>query len=479
MTGLGVPNTLVDAQAALRSRRWSVEGLTDWCLTRAAELAPFNGFLDIERDLAMRSAERVGVALRAALVETPPQPVPGLTGIPLAHKDLFYRPDRAPGCASRVIPPPHPGLEATVLSRLRLAGAIDLGPLNLSEMAYGPTGHNAFTGAARNPWNADHATGGSSSGSAVAVAGGAAFGSLGSDSGGSIRTPASWCGLSALKPSRGGLSLAGTMPLAPDLDSIGLMARSARDLVELYTCLSGPDKADPRTLGARAWDADGYARAQLAPVRLAIVDEWFHEQLSLDVAAGLDRARSVWATALGARVVSAQWPDLGLLVRYAGLVMAWQAWHTHAPLFERQDGLYTPNVRARLLRGADIADAEYREAHDAIPRHAQTALDRVFRHADVLLLPCNPTAAPRLDASDVGASPAMMVQVDAITRCLRPFNYLGFPALVLPCGISTDGLPFGFQLVGRPGEEARLLALGVRWQGVTDWHRLHPPGLEM
>lgn len=478
-----IPETLLAAGAALRSGEWSSEALCEWTLDRAHAIAPLNAFVALEAQAAQAGAAAADRIRRAQGSSPDAAPLPALHGIPLAHKDLFYRPDRAPGCGSRAPAPPHPGLEATVLARLRTAGALDLGPLHLSEFAYGPTGHNAALGPARNPWNPDHVTGGSSSGSAVAVATGAVYASLGSDSGGSIRTPASWCGITGLKPTRGAIALTGTMALAPTMDSIGILARSAEDIAMVFARLAGSDGMDAATRGAPPYSPDAVARALQRVPRLGIIDHWFDEDLDGDIALGLDAIRHCWAEQFGARVVSARFPGILECVAHARTVLLREAWRTHEPLLERHDSLYSSGVRARLMAGSEIEQGACQAALQAMPGLLQQLADHAFKDADVLLLPCNPGTAPRIDQTDLGASvdpaPALLRQVDAITRCLRPFNYLGLPSLVLPGGFDRQGLPFGFQLVGKPFQEASLLALGMRWQTQTDWHRHAPPGYPM
>jgi aspartyl-tRNA(Asn)/glutamyl-tRNA(Gln) amidotransferase subunit A len=473
------PATLEAALAALQDGSWSSQGLCEWALERAQSITGLNAFVAVEGQSAEADAARSDRRRRTATAPDAPSRL-ALDGIPLAHKDLFYRPDRAPGCGSRAPAPSRPGQEAAVLTRLRSSGALDLGPLHLSEYAYGPTGHNAAIGHARNPWNVERVTGGSSSGSAVAVATAAVYGSLGSDSGGSIRTPASWCGVSGLKTTRGTIPLTGTMALAPTMDTIGIIARSAADLALILAAVAGPDGLDGASANVPGWSADAFELAQRKSVRLGIVDEWFHDGLSPAIATGLDRIRQQWGDALGARVVAADLPGLARIVANARTVLLHEAWRTHQPLLEQHDAQYSAGVRARLLAGSEIDVAEYREARTVLPTLLQGTLDTSFGDADVLLLPCNPGTAPRIDETDLGAmqdpGPAVLKQVDGITRCLRPFNYLGLPALVLPGGEDNDGMPFGFQLVGRPGAEAALLALGMRWQTHTDWHRRAPPG---
>ncbi|MDE3011665.1 MAG: amidase, partial [Pseudomonadota bacterium] len=328
----------------------------------------------------------------------------------------------------------------------------------------------------------DRATGGSSSGSAVAVAIGAAFASLGSDSGGSIRTPASWCGICGLKPTRGAIPTTGVMPLSATMDSVGIMARTAADLAAVFPLLTGADGMDAQARGAVAWEESALERALATQPRLGVIDRWFEEDLSEDVASGLDAIRRTWAEELGARVVSADFNRIAETVAHARTVLLREAWDTHEPLLEHHDSLYSAGVKARLLAGSEIDPAALRAALEALPGLQQALLDQAFRNADVLLLPATPTTAPRIDQTDLAAitdpAPAILRQVDGITRCLRPFNLLGVPSLVLPGGMDREGMPFGFQLVGRPGAEASLLGLGMRWQAATDWHQRRPPGWE-
>ena len=473
------PFSLLGAQAALRDGRWKMEALAEWCLARAADTAHLNGFVGVDPAPVLRDARAAQGRWQAWQQAPGALPPTVLNGIPLAHKDLFYRPGRVPGCGTRVPVATQGDLEATVLTRLRQAGALDLGPLNLAEFAYGPTGHNALLGTARNPWNADHVCGGSSSGSALAVSSGAVYASLGTDSGGSVRTPASWCNVTSLKPTRGAISLAGVMPLSPSMDTVGLLARQASDLAVLFALLAGADPADARTAGSLTWQGERFAAARRQPLRLGVIDAWFHDQLAPAVAGGLDAARAVWAGALQARVVSVRVRALDLLARRARTLLLAEAWHTHQPLVEQHDSRYDPAVLRRLLAGAALDPGEVQDARAGLSASQADFIEQAFADADMLLLPCTPTAAPRIDASGTGATPDMLARIDGITRCLRPFNYLGLPAMSLPAGFDASGLPFGLQLVGRPGSEAVLLATGERWQQVTDWHLRRPPGLDL
>ncbi len=472
-----VPFGLLDAQTALRSGAWRAEALAEWCLERARATASLHGFVELAVEPTLAAARAAQARWQAWQTVPASAPPTVLNGIPLAHKDLFYRPGRAPGCGSRVPVPALRDCEASVLVRLRLAGALDLGPLNLSEFAYGPTGHNRLLGTARNPYNPDHVCGGSSSGSALAVASGAAYASLGTDSGGSIRTPASWCNLTGLKPTRGAISLAGVMPLSMHMDTVGLLARQAIDLAALFALLTGADPSDPRTANAVPWDGEAFASARARPIRLGVIEEWFYDDLSPAVAAGLDAARSLWSGPLQARVVAVRVKALDQLMRRARTLLLAEAWHTHRPLLERHDSLYDPRVLQRLLVGATIESGEVQDALAALSVSQAGFVEQAFADADVLLLPCTPDVAPRVDASGPEATADMLRRIDGITRCLRPINYLGLPALSVPAGFDTQGLPFGMQLVGRPGSEALLLALGERWQAATDWHRRAAPGL--
>ncbi|GAB4071876.1 amidase [Ancylobacter sonchi] len=430
-------------------------------------------FTDAERRLRHLNAfvrhdgEEAGAAVEAA-------PEGPLGGVALAHKDMFHRDGRVTTCGSRLFADVVAEGTATVLQRLDVAGALDLGTLHMAEFAHNSTGHNAFLGPARNPWNPAHITGGSSSGPGVAVAAGLAHGALGSDTGGSIRLPAHFCGVTGLKPTSGLVSRAGAMPLSFSLDTIGPMARSAEDVAALLAPLVGADRRDPTAEPAPGAD---YVTACAAPVgglRVGLPTAFYTDGLSPDVAGALEACVRVLER-LGVELRPVELPDQdGLSAAQLVLVASEAASQHRERLFT--DAPYDPQIRNRLLNGLGYSAQDYLQAlrgrGAALAAHL-AAIDGL----DAVLTPVAPFDAPTLAETDIGGGPDAEALIQSISRFMRPANYLGVPALAFPAGFSRRGLPVGLQLVGRPFGEPALLALVAAYQRQTEHHRQMPPGV--
>ena len=349
---------------------------------------------------------------------------------------------------------------ATLLKRLDRAGAIDLGTLNMSEFAFHPWGANRLRPPPANPWDARRFAGASSGGSAAAIAGRLVFGSLGSDSGGSIRCPAAFSGIVGLLPTPGLLSRYGMALTSPTLDQPGPMARSVRDIARLLNVLAGRDPADPATRRRPVADYErglgrGLRRLRVAfaPETLATIDPALRPVL----ARALDTLRSA-----GVRIVEIPLPSVFTAAHAdAGTVFLFEAARTHARVLSRHADELHPEIRARIERGRAIPRGHYR---DALARRAATAAafaDHVFRRAPAFLLPAAPIVAPTL-AALAGPDPALAAADPG--RFTRAFNYLGLPALAVPAGLTADGLPVGLQLIGPPFAEATLLRIGAAFE---------------
>ena len=475
--------SLSDAARALAARQLSADELLQSCLQRIAQWQPqINAFVALESEMAMR-------AVQTPQSSSNDQP---LQGIPLAHKDMFNRLVdgvlRRPGCGARPnvndvedCSPVALALSASmkpasVLQRLSAAGTLHLGPLNMAEYAYGPTGHNAHTGDCRNPWNTDYITGGSSSGSAAAVAAGLVFAALGSDTGGSIRAPAAICGVTGLKPTWGRVPRTGAMPLCHSLDTIGPLARSAEDCARLLALIAGPDGHDP-LVQQPVPDAESLLRAPAGGLRLGVARA-FIDAAEPAVAAAMNEALQCFR-ALGVTLVEVpsavfDLPHLDALSAHAMLILQAESSAQHAARLRVDAQHYSSVVRGRLEAGFAIPAAVYLETlrfrAAALRRFCDSALQQV--HA--LLLPAMPITTPTLIETGPAGGAAMPARIDALTRWLRGFNYLGVPALVLPCGQDPHGLPIGMQLVARPYDEAALLGAAQLFQSASEFHRMRP-----
>jgi len=454
--------TLGEAAAAIRDRKLSSVELTAALLERIEAWQPkINAFVRIEADSALEVARACDAALARGDAKGP------LHGIPLAHKDMYYSAGKPAGCGSKVREGWIAPATSTAVARLEAAGSFRLGALHMAEFAYGPTGHNPYLGHARNPWDSERITGGSSSGSGAAVAARLVPAALGSDTGGSIRLPAHFCGVTGFKPTYGRVSRANAMPLSFTLDTVGPLARSADDCALVMQAIAGPDPLDPTTTGAPAWNGD-VAGGSPGALKIGVPTGFYVDDLEADVANALDAALTTLRS-LGAHIVKVDLPDQTAVAAAALIVLAVEATAAHAPWLRERADDYGMQVRARLENGLAYSAVEYLEAlrwrGPALAAHLEAIGD-----VDVIIAPASRAAAPTIAETDVGGGPNAEATIVAITRFMRPVNYLGVPSLVVPAGRSQGGMPIGLQLVGRPFRDERLIALGRAFQAATEHH---------
>jgi len=391
-----------------------------------------------------------------------------LSGIPLAHKDMFYRAGKVSNCGSTIRRGWVASETSTALERLDAAGALQIGTLNMSEFAYGPTGHNDHWGDCRNPWNPDYIAGGSSSGSGAAVAARLVFGALGSDTGGSIRIPAAACGVTGLKTTWGRVSRHGAMPLSHSLDTIGPLARSAEDCARILQAIAGFDPRDP--VSSRDPVDDYVLKLKKTDLKIAVSTGWIERHAEPEVAS------AVLGAARFFRAVEAEPPAFDTLSAHCITVMQSEASAQHAQWMRERPGDYSSAVRARLEAGFAVPAAAYLEALRLRGAWLERFCSTTLAGADLYLLPAMTCRVPTREQTGPRGGPDMPRLLAEVTRLTRWVNYLGVPALVLPCGFDSRGLPIAVQLVGRPFAEATLLAAGHAFQRETDWHRRTPAG---
>lgn len=460
--------SLTELAARLDRAEISSRELVDACLARIAALdAGLHAFIDVYADDARALADAADLERRARVARGP------LHGIPVALKDLleFEGRQTTAGAASwrgRIS-----DCTATALTRLVDAGMIPLGKTHLVEFAFGGWGRNQPMGAPRNPWDlaVHRVAGGSSSGSAVAVAAGMVPVAIGSDTGGSIRIPASLCGITGLKPTYGLVSLYGAIPLSSRLDSLGPLGRTVDDCALVTAAMAGRDPHDPATLVAPAVDL---VAATQAPIDIrglrvaALASEQFPAYIDDEVVrarhAALDTLR-----ALGANVEEVRVPiDFDDIAARVGKLLAAEAFAYHRAYVEDASVPLDPWVRKRILGGKGMLAADFLADLSAM-RRAQAGFAAWMRGCDVLLTPTLPITAKVHDEVDEATAP-----LAAFTRAV---NYLGACGLSLPAGFSRTGLPIGVQLVGAPFGDAMLVRVGRAFQAETDWHLRRPGGL--
>jgi aspartyl-tRNA(Asn)/glutamyl-tRNA(Gln) amidotransferase subunit A len=464
--------SLTAARDALAAGELSSVELTQAALARAHAMQPdYNAFIRIDDDSALAQASAMDTQLAKGCGGA-------LTGIPLAFKDMFYRKGQVSTCGSRLRQDWQAPVTAHVLDRLDQAGAVTLGTLNMTEFAYGPTGQNAWTGDARNPWNPQCISGGSSSGSAIAVAARMAYGSLGSDTAGSVRMPAALCGITGMKTTYGLVSRFGCMPLSSSLDTVGPLTRNVQDNALLLSLIAGGDARDPATLAFQQLPASDYLTCAATPqvdrplngLRIGLPEGYFDQHLHSAIARILSQAAAILAEA-GAELVAIPMPDELDAINATGVLLNWgDVISVHgAHLRERIEEL-SPQTRGRMEVALGATAQDYLDAQRLRGVMLKTFCAEVFTACDVLLAPVLSMATPLLKEVDVNGGPAMMTILDEITRLTRPANVLGLPALTLPCGALEDRMPVGMQLMGRPFSEALLYRVGAAFEQRTEWH---------
>ena len=434
--------TLAQAQEALRRRDLGLEELVASCMKRIERWQPrLNAFIDV--------------------FEEAPR------GVPLAHKDMFYRAGRVSNCGSKILRGWVAGETSTALSRLDAAGFGQLGTLNMSEFAYGPTGHNEHWGDCCNPWHTDSITGGSSSGSGAAVAARLVYGALGSDTGGSVRLPAAACGITGLKTTWGRVSRAGAMPLSHSLDTIGPLARSAEDCAILLQAIAGHDPLDPVS------SREPVAQLKETRLKIGTSTSWIERNAHPEIAAAVLAAVDVFRKG-GHQVVEVEPPDFDTLSSHCLVVMGAEASAQHIQWMRERPQDYGSATRARLETGYAIPATTYLEVLRLRGVWLERFCAQTLTDVDAYLVPAIAVPIPTREQTGANGGPDMPKLLAEVTRLTRWVNYLGIPALVAPCGVDARGLPISLQLAGRPFAEATLLAAGHAFQRDTDWHQRIP-----
>jgi aspartyl-tRNA(Asn)/glutamyl-tRNA(Gln) amidotransferase subunit A len=459
--------SLTEVAQAISSKRLSSREATQSCLDRITTWQPhLNAFMAIEGEAALEAADAADAALAKGNVSGV------LHGVPLAHKDMYYEAGKVVTCGSKIRRDFVATTTSTALQRLKNAGTIRLGSLQMVEFAFGPTGHNSHFGAVHNPFALDHITGGSSSGSGSAVAARLTFAALGSDTGGSIRMPAHFCGVTGLKTTYGRISRAGAMPLSQSLDTVGPLARTAEDCAVLLGLMAGADPEDPTAIAGPLPDYMAATRGQIKGLTIGVPSAFYVDDLDAEVARILDETVAVLKRE-GATIVQVELPDQRQLTAAAQLIVAVEAAAFHKRWLIEREQDYGPQVLMRLHNALAIPGVTYLEAlrwrGPALSAH-MTATAGV----DAVIAPVAPIPAPTLAESDVGNSPDAESVIQRLTRFTRPINYLGLPALAIPSGFTRSGLPVGMQLIGRSFDEATLLRIGAAFQRVTDFHARVP-----
>jgi aspartyl-tRNA(Asn)/glutamyl-tRNA(Gln) amidotransferase subunit A len=467
MSGEPALMSLTAVAEAIADKRVSSREVTQSCLDRIAKWNPkLNAFMAIEADDALKAADAADAALAKG------GPKGSLHGVPLAHKDMYYDKGKVVTCGSKIRKDFVAPTTSTALQRLKDAGTVRLGSLQMVEFAYGPTGHNPHYGAVRNPWNTDHITGGSSSGSGSAVAARLTFAALGSDTGGSIRMPAHFCGVTGLKTTVGLISRAGAMPLSWTLDTVGPLAQTVEDCALLTGLMAGADAEDPTASDLPVPNYMAAAREPIKGLKIGVPTAFYVDDLDAEVARALDETLATLKKE-GAEIVKVELPDQRQLSAACQFVLATEAASLHKRWLIERPQDYGAQVLMRLQNGFAIPAVSYLEAI-RWRGPALAACLAAVEGTDAVIAPVAPMPAATIAESDVGNSPEAEAVIQRITRFTRPINYLGLPSLSIPAGFTKSGLPVGMQIIGRSFDEAMLIRIGAAFQRATDFHQKVP-----
>ena len=459
--------SIPEAAALIRSQRVSPVELTRAHLRRIETTEPvLNSFITLLADEAL---ERAGMAEREIAGGEYRGP---LHGIPVGLKDLYYTKGIRTTMGTKILRDFVPRYDAAVTERFSRAGAILLGKLQMHEFALGATSVNPHDGPARNPWNPGRITGGSSGGSAAAVAAGQCMAALGSDTGGSVRLPAALCAIVGLKPTFGRISRHGVYPLAWSLDTVGPMTRSVGDAALVLNALAGRDPRDPSSADVPVPDFTSGMEDGVEGLRIGVPQEHFYEVISAEVSRAVAAAAEVLA-GLGAEVEPCSIPALNHALSISSTILFAEAAQTlFDPLRRRPEDLGA-DVRGRLRLGALTPAVDYIKAQRA--RSACNAqFDAAMERYDLLLAPAVPVGAPAIDQEVVEIEDRRENVLTLLSRLTRPFNLTGQPTVSVPCGFTADAMPIGMQLAGRPWEEATVLRAARAYERAAGWHRRRP-----
>jgi aspartyl-tRNA(Asn)/glutamyl-tRNA(Gln) amidotransferase subunit A len=414
-----------------------------------------NCIITLETAEALEGARAADAAIAKGSVKGP------LAGVPLAHKDMFDRKGKIASWGAKLRNDKPAAADSTAIARFKASGALQIAALHLAEFAYGPTGHNYVLGHARNPWDPTRITGGSSAGTAAAVAYGAIPAGLGSDTGGSLRLPAACCGITSIKPTWGRVSRAGAMPLSPALDTVGVIARHVEDLALMLGLLAGPDPRDPAASTVPVSDYVAHLGDPVKGVRLG-VDETVIGEAHPQVQRMVEQVAGILGK-LGLVRASCRFPDWQTLDHLVQLVQLPDASAAHTAFLRTRANEYGPQVRARAEVGHFIPSVDHLTALRARGIFLERTLRDTFKDIDIAILPILADPLPTIADLDVSGGPQVQTAMGRVVKFTRPINYLGLPTLTLPIPRS-GGLPNGIQLVGRPYSEAQLFAIGQAYQ---------------
>jgi aspartyl-tRNA(Asn)/glutamyl-tRNA(Gln) amidotransferase subunit A len=449
--------SISEAAELLRQKKISPVDLANACLDRIERLNPLlNAFITVTRESAMAQARLAEDEIRRGQWRGP------LHGIPIGLKDLIDTAGVRTTCGSALFADRVPGEDAYVVQRLKRAGAVLLGKQNLQEFAYGGTSTSSHYGPVHNPWNFKHIAGGSSGGSAAAVAARMCFGAIGTDTGGSVREPAAFCGIVGLKPTYGRVSTRGVFPLSWSLDHVGPLCRSVKDAALMLEAIAGYDPLDVTCVD---WPTEPYANVlhQGTIFRIGLVHQPFFADLDREIELAMDEAIEV-IRKLSVEVIEVDLPSVPTGVQ------APEVFAIHKNYYANSPELYRPWMRERLAQAATADTASYVTDRFAL-EGVRRIVSEVFAEVDLLITPTTPVPPVTIEAaSNMSPTPSGEIWL----RNTRPFNAYGLPTISIPSGFTSAGLPIGLQIAGPRFGEERVFRFAHAFEQATDWHKRAP-----
>jgi aspartyl-tRNA(Asn)/glutamyl-tRNA(Gln) amidotransferase subunit A len=452
--------SILEIGELLRKRKLSPVELTRACLAQIEKLNPtLNAFITVTADSALQQAREAESQIQHGAWRGP------LHGVPLALKDLIDTAGVRTTAASGLFKDRVPEEDAEVVRRLRNAGAVLLGKQNLHEFAYGGSSVISYYGDVHNPWNPACIAGGSSGGSAAAVAAGLCYGAIGTDTAGSVREPAALCGIAGLKPTYGRVSARGVIPLSRSLDHIGPIARTVSDVAVILQAIAGYDAKDGTSADM---PVDEYIAAleRLPVMRVGVPRKFFYEDLDSEVAAAMEQALSVLETMVE------DIRDIELPVPTDRTLQAAESYAYHARFVAGTPELYQPETLRRIRTGENVSQAEISQRRRELEQ-IRSEIPGIFAKFDLLVTLATPIPAPAL--AELKQNPDLLRPREIVLlRNTRPVNVWGLPAISIPCGFTGAGLPIGLQVIGPPWGEDKVLQLAYAYEQATAWHKRKP-----
>ncbi len=453
--------SILETSEWLCKRELSPVELTKECLAQIEKLNPIlNAFITVTAESALEQARAAEDEIRRGHWRGP------LHGIPLALKDIIDTAGVRTTAASAVFKDRIPAEDAEVVRRLKNAGAVLLGKQNLHEFAYGGSSMISYYGEVHNPWDPAYIAGGSSGGSAAAVAAGLCYGAIGTDTAGSVREPAALCGIVGLKPTYARVSARGVIPLSVSLDHVGPIARTVSDAAVILQAITGHDPRDMNSVATPVPDYLAALRDKLRPVRIGIPRKFFYEDLDPEIASAVEEALGI------IKNLGGDLREIELDVPTDRTLQAAESYAYHAEFVSRAPELYQPETLRRIRTGENISGEET-ERRRREQRKIRSVVSCMFEDVDVVVTPTTPVPASSI--AELKHNPELLRPRElSLLRNTRPGNVWGLPAISVPCGFTSAGLPIGLQIIGPHWREDGVLQLAYAYEQATGWHKRSP-----